>query len=59
MEKIIFWNVTGSILIKEKYTSIQFSCVASDIHEAINEAINYGVKDISSVYRIGTTLKEN
>ena len=57
--EITLWNVTGSILIKDVYKSIQFSCVASDIHEAINIAINYGIKNISGVYNCTTTLKEN
>ena len=57
--EIILWNVTGSILIKDVYKSIQFSCVASDICEAINIAINYGIKNISGAYRSTTTLKED
>lgn len=57
MERIL-WNVTGSVLIKDIYKPIQFSCVASDIHEAINKAINYGIKNISGAYRCTTTLKK-
>ena len=53
------WHVTGFVLIKNENKSVDFSCVASDIYEAINKARDYGIKNISGVYKSSTTLKEN
>ena len=41
------WHVTGTLNNK----SCDLSCVASDIYDAIRQAEEYGLKDISGAYR--------